>query len=63
MNTNEPTTTQLLTEQQAAAELGVSHDTLYRLRKARKIPFIKFGRTVRYHVPTVLAAKTVGRRP
>lgn len=61
MNLNRETT--LLTESEASRELGVSHDTLYRLRKARKIPFVRFGRNVRYHVPTVLAAKSIGRRP
>ncbi len=41
--------TELLTEPQAAARLGVSRLTLYRLRKRRGIKFYRVGvRGVRY---------------
>lgn len=41
--------TELLTEPQAAAQLGVSRMTLFRLRKRREIKFFRVGvRGVKY---------------
>ena len=38
----------LLTEDQVATQLGVSTDTLWRWRRAKRIPFRKLGRKIRY---------------
>jgi excisionase family DNA binding protein len=43
-----------LRPRQAAARLGVSGSTLYRLTRARKIPRLTIGRIVLYHVETLL---------
>lgn len=47
-------TKQLLTENQAAEQLGISPRTLQqRRRKEGGIPFIKLGRTVRYDIEDI----------
>ena len=40
----------LLTEQEAAAALGISRRTLWTLRNTRQIPSIRIGKCVRYSV-------------
>ena len=47
--------TPLFTTQEAAAVLGVGKRTLQELAAARKIAFVKIGRSVRFHTDDLIA--------
>lgn len=47
----------LLNDRQAALALSLSASTLYRLRREGRIPYVKFGRAVRYDVSALEAWK------
>lgn len=53
---NMSTETPILTEQQLLARVPVCRRTLLAWRKSGKVPFIKSGRSVLYHWPSVEAA-------
>ncbi len=44
------------TMREAAAMIGVSYDTVFRWVKKNKIPRLKEGRVILFHMPTVLKA-------
>ena len=53
---SKPTNYQLMTENEVSAYLHVCRRSLYNLRKAGLIPYIKLGKAVRFRVNEVEAA-------
>ncbi len=60
---SQPADDGLRDEPSMAKWLDVSQPTLQRMRSAGEVPFVRLGRRVAYHPPTVLAAlSTKGQR-